>query len=761
MDIAVLLGWESAKKKGSHNQWPYISLKDLADKKAGILPLMLHSRANNPPGNFWNIDEGSWQASILSWDSWFPMLDGYGMIFGGQNTPEEYGRILKVDDKTRSGRGTDAAQGIPLLKIQARLYHFLVCCCVDIMHDQKQLEDLDNLPENPDPTVQLRPVPPEAIRQGFLDEPYHRIPIVIEDIDEILESLEERRAIAVDHLLSLRDDPTYFHMCLHELADHTPEMLKDQDGRRVPGFGSEEFWSKTISSFVFLSINSTRIWSTLVMFVQELKTNMEENPDALHQEHLPHVFQRLLLVASKTLRRLTKLLIQHTYESAVCSEKIRDNYYVENSAGGQRAGEYALLCSGWRFSVKRSQMYAGNEDWFSIIKALQTLKDSACPVFDTPILNELDQHMSDSSARGKALNKRMSRYVKERFNDIILASQCCMQINRFQPWAGSGTFLLDNDLNFKVGLPRQNMRDTGGLSKFEKTIIKEFKDRGITEMARPFFAKKIDYSIKNLLKDNTQKTTEQNQQIENQLDTFWQNLDTAVKDTMGNEWGMDSDELFPGPGPSRFRTPDWEPEEHQTILRGLFRALNIPFKGDNEFRPSRASKRSAEVMEGVEEQANRWLAAQQASGSRDVLVPFTSIKRRKNRHESKEDIPAVPTQQQQSVPAPEAPIFELDRRAMSAVFPLFYVEGGDQSTQLRWADFLRFMDAIGFEGTKAKVGSGFKFKPPPSLDNGRTISFHMPHPENSYVGYYARAMGSRLTRDFGLTAKNFIEKIRG
>ncbi|KAJ5087465.1 hypothetical protein N7456_011081 [Penicillium angulare] len=768
MDIAMLLGYEPNKPQGSHNEWPFISVEALAEKAAGRFPMMLHSRANNPPSTFWATDFHSTCICRYNGNENLPYMPSAIMTFVGNDTPENYGQLSRGEACGRA-QGAIATFGIVIMKLQGRLYDFLVRCCMQIMQHEFTGRPLNAHSEFPDtPPV----VPPECIRRSLVDAPYYRLPAVVEDINEIIELVDMRHRLAIGRLAAMREDPAYFHSCLHELAAHSPERILHEAGAPV-SYDEAEFWKRTVNYLIFISIGLPVAWGKLLEFLKEVRTEFTTNPNALlsGSEELPPGLRKALVNLFNQLQNILELMAQHGFASLACSEPLREYFYIVHpSRSIAPRGNFRLSDAQWIILNKDEPPAVPN----TLIQSFTTISKHLYQRLEithlSHILVEVDRLIYlDDKGEIKSL---MTNYVRERFDDYLVISQGLMQVNRFQPWAESPTFRLSpGPEDGGEGAPTA---DPAKLVWLEEEVKKACGAANVSVTLKRFFDKKLVYSVGNFLKKPSKQMGVLNQITERFLDHFWETLDGALRGPLAEAYDLPPNEVFPEPGASRFRTPRWDDEETQAAMREIIRRSKASkswkprgdLSGVDDIGDDKSSGDESGSSEGkkrkrielIEEIGYRNYGAGEGEPTTGRAFLRPSSKKIKTHADPSGDIPEGEQPVQQ---APKRMYFEVDERALAVVDRLWNTGPLFGPKTLSWDDLLHFMGQVGMSAERV-IGSAWKFAPLDQLKQrgvAGSINFHQPHGLHpSYESLrIPRIMGGRLKEAFDWDGKNFVE----
>ncbi|KAI1407868.1 hypothetical protein F5Y13DRAFT_205668 [Hypoxylon sp. FL1857] len=215
--------------------WPHLNLEDMC--KTEPLLLMLNSRARYTPDTFTitdlrSINFGN-QASFIR-PSYLP---DYCMVFRGRDSPETYGQLYSTKDDGEiclepARFWYTPGDGLCILHVQSRIYEFLVECCMLILHDIPQ----ETLLPAPDVDVDFEIEPldiPAMANSGDVRilsttafEDYYKGPEEA-DFSRIVTLVKAILSYAEDHLLAMREDPSYFVASMKDRYEHIYARLLD------------------------------------------------------------------------------------------------------------------------------------------------------------------------------------------------------------------------------------------------------------------------------------------------------------------------------------------------------------------------------------------------------------------------------------------------------------------------------------------------------------------------------------------------------
>lgn len=272
--------WAFLKKLDEANsyKWPQINQEDLVKPK--LFFMMVNSRARSYPSAFAAAVSESWRFGVTTGKIRPIFLNEHVMMFTGRDTPETYGQLYSWNDCEdafewlRSKKGNHPGEGLLVLEIQEDIYDFLVKCCLDLLSDMDPLA----LKEGRDP---IRPEPEllSAKETEGVDtlatiaaEAHYRVPAKL-DVEQLKKLVEAHRAVALDHVWSMREDPGYFNNVLMEMMEHRQELILDASGKKhsfARQAGQPRLWARIQSICIDRSYYALLYWDAIYNQVCEL-----------------------------------------------------------------------------------------------------------------------------------------------------------------------------------------------------------------------------------------------------------------------------------------------------------------------------------------------------------------------------------------------------------------------------------------------------------------------------------------------------------
>ncbi|KAF9100522.1 hypothetical protein BGX27_000354 [Mortierella sp. AM989] len=693
--------------------WPHINQEDLLKPK--LLLIFLNARARNFPSAFSAADRESFRFATTSGKVTAAFLNEYTMMFTGRNTPETYGQLYSWDDQDEaaswlfSQRGVHPGYGLQILEVQERVYHFLLECCLQILHEKpRESLMIDNNPIESEP-------PALSITEGGVNSlaviaamaPY-RLPASI-DLAHLQGLVAAKQSAMEDHIWSLREDPSYFADTVLDMKEHRQELLPDTKGRQhslMRPYPSKQFWDRVAGNVVAEAYSYLDIWSDLhsqISKVISLKQRYEST--IKYEDDLPKDLLEAFLELEFSLSHYVKGPIQSLKTIVVASPPLRASF-VRMPEEGNSSIIRVVQKPGSTWDRTQSRLM-----WL-----FQTLWDDQQRHLSglIPLLDEMERLVQNDP---KARNLFSSR-VTSMIADLSLISECKRQISLYQPWAST---FEDEAAARQDELAAKYVQRTSRIQELDIA----FKQISLAD-ADPSDGK-FFYPVE---KRRTKENTELMQQAERTLDKFWEKLDKFILQKIdvsrqGALTQLLSDNRI------LHRTPDWvQPDptlpptdrQKENRVEELVKPLSQLY-----FDIEHRTQSTVELREKTPQKTK--------AKTRGVALTTPSLIE-----------PSHPVGAQHSVDI--QPTFNVDKRALKVFSTLFYKpSSSDQPGEIPWNDFLHAMGATGFAMEKL-YGSVWHFTPS-KLDVQCSIQFHEPHPIAKIPFRTARRIGRRLFRAYG------------
>lgn len=684
---------------------PYMNLEDLS--KTEPLPLLLNSRGRNPPNAFAHSDVAAYRVGLITRSIDRPFLKEWVMMFNGQTTPETYGKLYHWDDHpdaffwSMEVRGLLPGDGLNCLKIQERIYSFLVKCCLIILHDIPR----DDITGPAYPEVEEPPrLSANNTETGTTSltvtsfESSYRLPSRL-DLDRLESVVTAQVAELEDEIWNLRDDPEAFANAVLEIKEHRQEMLLDSNGKTHPVLDPirmHTFWQRVISSLVVDKFVALGVWHVVLEKVQKLRRLMDKHKSRLDPaQDLPEELAMAFYELWTVLERMEVGPVSTLKISFPGSPPMRSHFEREPPPNPHTPK--IILHSK---NITRSK---AEQDFLATIRMLWD--DEERRLLTTHTLLDSIDHLIQKEPSVKAL---LTSYIREQLGQFALFSECLHQLKLFQPWA-------DRFEDKIVKVQAEIDRDFVARTKWMGHISQMSYGQGFVELGIPTDGR-FRYPAG---KKPTRENVEQMRSAEAALDQFWAAFLQTYEHTLSP---CLVDILVRR---ERHRTGPYVEPVKKGSAKESDASLGAPFGGLK-----------------IDEQKVA------------PTAPKTKVKTKGV---------AAPEADSSSSPAPQAPAeseatFQVDKRAIKVFNALFFSNDLAQqsgSGETNWTDFVYAMTQTGFSAEKI-YGSVWHFEPS-KLDEKKSIQVHEPHPSSKIPFWLARRIGRRLSRTYGWDRSMFVE----
>ncbi|KAK3845854.1 MAG: hypothetical protein J3R72DRAFT_481993 [Linnemannia gamsii] len=702
--------------------WPHINQEDLLKPK--LFLLFLNARARNFPSAFSAADHQSFRFATTSGKVTAAFLNEYTMMFTGRNTPETYGQLYSWDDHPDAAswlftqRGVHPGYGLQVLEVQERVYHFLLECCLHILHDMpRESLMVDDSPIEPEP-------PALSIAEGRSNSlafvaamtPY-RLPASL-NLTRLHDLVAAKRSATEDHIWSLREDPSYFADVVLDMKDHRQELLPDTKGRQhslMKPRPSKRFWDRVAGGVIAEAYLYLEIWNDLYSQIGKVMSLQQKHKAAIkYDDVLPNELLEAFLDLEFSLSQYAKGPIQILKTIVVASPPLRASFVRLPEEGNSNIIQ-VVQKPGSTWDKTQSRLM-----WL-----FQTLWDEnqrhLCGLH--PILDEMERLVENDPKARNLFSSRVASMVA----DLSLISECQRQISLYEPWASS---FEGEAVSRKDEITAKYIKQTSRIQELD-VALKQTSFADADPSDGKFF-----YPVE---KHRTKESTEAMQKAERTLDTFWEKVDKHILQKIdvsrhGVLTHLLSDHRI------LHRTPDWvQPDP----------ALP-PTDSQKENRLEESDKPLSRLFSDNEHHT------QSKVDTGDKAPQKTKVKTRGVALTTPSpDDPSHPPGAPQS--ADIQPTFTVDKRSLKVFSTLFHKPSSSaQPGEIPWNDFLHAMSATGFAIEKL-YGSVWHFMPS-KLDVERSIQFHEPHPTSKISFRTARRFGRRLFRAYGWRGDMFKQE---
>ncbi|KAF9354127.1 hypothetical protein BGX34_011193 [Mortierella sp. NVP85] len=691
--------------------WPHVNQEDLLKRK--LFLIFLNARARNSPSAFSAADHQSFRFAITTGKVSAAFLNEHTMMFTGRNTPETYGQLYSWDENDDaaswlfSQRGVHPGFGLLILEVQERIYHFLLECCLQILHDMPRESLMDNSPTEPEPpALSIAEDHSNSLAAVAAMTPY-RLPASL-NLAHLQDLVAAKRSAAEDHIWSLREDPGYFADFVLGMKEHRQELLPDIKGRQhslIRPHPSKRFWDRVVRGVITEAYFYLEIWNDLQSQIGKVMSLQQKHEGAIkYDDDLPNELLEAFLELEFSLIQYAKGPIEALKTIVVASPPLRALFVRLPEEGNSNIIQVVQKPGSTWDKTQSRLMWLFQVLWDEQRRHLCGL---------SPILDEMERLVENDPKAGNLFSSQVASMVA----DLSLISECLRQISLYEPWASSfetEAVSRQNELTTKY------IQWTNRMQELDMAL-------GQTSLADADPSDgKFFYPIE---KRRTKENTEAMQKAEKTLDRFWEKLDKYTLQKIdvprdGALMHLLSDHRI------LRRTPDWvEPDPA------------LPTDRQKKNRLEESDKPLSQLFFDNEHRSYSGV------GSEDKALQRIKVKTRGVALATPSpDEPSHTPDASQSVDT--QPTFTVDKRALKVFSTLFYTPSSScQPGEIHWNDFLHAMRATGFSIEKL-YGSVWHFVPS-KLDVERSIQFHEPHPISKIPFKTARRFGRRLFRAYG------------
>ncbi|EEU34289.1 uncharacterized protein NECHADRAFT_50192 [Fusarium vanettenii 77-13-4] len=712
---------ERCTKYRDHYMWPNINQEDLTQPK--VMPLLLNSRGRYPPPTFASADNASVHLGLASKSLVAIFHNEHVMVLNGATTAEGYGTLVAWADHPDAFEWMHTrkqflpGEGLIILEVQARLMDFLVDFCHQILHEIPEAELIsDAYPVQPEP-----PLKTDNDTSGFANlsamasEAPYRLPMRL-DLAKVESLLEAKKSAAEDHVWALREDPAYFAHEFLEVRDHRQEMLKDSQGRSHPATNKQRehiVWARitgTILSDAYINLEAFTELHRQAQHVRSLqdKYNTKISPE----KDLPEEYMVALLRFRYFLEKEAKTPLQRLKKAVVSSPPMQ-KFFVHAPPTDPNSTTIIMY---ERPGVKKTK------DEEHLIWLLQNLLQDEYTLFLIGLPHFMDE-LERLLQANPEVDVLVSAHVIKIIGDLSIMAQCSRQLELYQPWAQTfETKSVDHVDNLKAEHEQWKQPWT--------QFFPSIKDQTLTNIGRLAEPSggKFSYPFG---KRRTKDTVDALRRAEANLDAIWDKIDERLRSKAPALQRTAVHRFLSKPRTLR-RTGEWveptAPTKDKKVADPDLDVLNRPLS--NVFLDH-----SEDKVQGSKAQQKVKAKTKGVSSAKPAAAP-----------EAPEPDHADPQ-----------PTFHVDAKTLKVFRTLFFnPEVNSTPGSVLWNDFLHAMVATGFRAEKL-YGSVWQFSPT-TLDVGRSIHFHEPHPKGKIPFEVARRHGRRLTRAYGWFGGMFVLK---
>ena len=413
--------------------WPQINLEDLL--KPRHLLIFLNSRGRNPPDAFAMADWDACRLGAISRAVDIVFLNHHVMMFTGRRTPETYGELVAWNDHPEAidwfikQRGLPPGAGLHTLKVQERLYLFLVDCCKAILHEISA-DSIEHVRQ----VVQPEPLSVISSDTGVVSlanvaaEAPYRLPANL-DIKRVYSIIAAKYSAAEDHFWALREDPGYFAETMLDFSEHAPERLRNINGHLHPTLTdprTESIFSKhVIKSVIVSAVASFQHWGVLCERIKKLLDLQKAyKAQILPEKDLPLEFALAFYETYHHLVQLAKTPLGFLKLGFHASPPIRP-FFMRRS---KNSNETVL-------AVEDNPVRPKTKSAEALCWIFSALADEDASYFYgfNALVDELE-YLIQTDLEAKTL---ISSWVADKISNLAVYSQAMHQIELYQPWSAT------------------------------------------------------------------------------------------------------------------------------------------------------------------------------------------------------------------------------------------------------------------------------------------------------------------------------------
>ena len=422
-NLRKCLGTHDKKTPPSASKiWPFINLEDLTKLKS--LLIFLNARGRNVPFMFTLTEEAFSPLAVMSICSYEPELEQYNLQISNETTPTLYVKMHPVN-KAQSPNipsGNEftecSRRGIHYLLIQHKIIAFLAACSKLILHDMNQDMLYCSAIQDEPPSSELE-LPSDLGFTTFADTlmvaPYrNRRPVEFLRLRAYFDALCNN---AKDHILALREDPSYFADAFKDICEHSSGLIPDCYGHIDPHVDSKCFLMCNAAKMVTNAYSMFFSWKELYQITNLLsKTSMQDqNGD----------FASLMTDFNCSVRRVSKLVYQ-MLECAPMSPNVRKFYIRSN-----------------RHITMQLQNIRSLED-FQLMSSFECFNmGEDCEDVEGEALYLLLDYVTKMMREKKTARDLVSPRVSKLFAQMSVMGECAMQLSVWRSTPQGSSFDLD------------------------------------------------------------------------------------------------------------------------------------------------------------------------------------------------------------------------------------------------------------------------------------------------------------------------------
>ncbi|KAL2752005.1 hypothetical protein ACRALDRAFT_2114393 [Sodiomyces alcalophilus JCM 7366] len=722
---------------------PYLNLEDLT--KTEPLLIMLNARGRHRPDEFAHSDVAAYHVGLVTQSIDRPFLNEYVLMFRGRTDPDTYGQVYHWDDHEdaffwmHEARGLVPGDGLNCLRIQAKLYDFLIRCCLDILHDIPPGDMVGpNYPVTDEPprvsATDNDPEAPTSLAVTKFESAYR--PPAHLDLDRLETVVAAQVAKLEDDLWSLREDPESFAQTMLEVKEHRQEMLLDTNGNPHPSLNPlriQVFWDRVVTSALVDKIVSLGVWQVAFDKVVQLRQAMEEHRDQIDPaKDLPEDLAMAFYHLWAALERMEVGPVAILKTIFPASPPMRSHFVRQPPPNPQ-----TTMIQVVSRPISRTK---NEQDLLATMRMLWDDKERF--LLTTPVLLDMLDNLTRKDSSVHAL---LSSHVRDQLGHFALISECLRQLKLFQPW--SDTF------ETKMMEAREQIdKDFADRTRWMGPLSQMALKSDFAQLAVPTDGR-FRYPA---AKKRTKENVEAMRSAEAALDAFWAAFLASYQDTLNPRLREILVERKPQRTPpwAEMQVPEAQPQGKGAIdpssLAAPFGGLNVQDE-ESKSKTAAAPRPPKVKTRGVPDPTKTGVETVTTASGNDAAASAAGENSGDN----------------------TAPVLRVDRRALKAFQALFFTpDATRQAGETNWSDFLYAMTKVGFSAEKI-YGSVWQFRPRFSIFSadgneeegkgasnavrGKPLQVHEPHPSSKIPFWLGRRLGRRLNRMYGWDRSTFVE----
>ena len=210
---------------------------------------------------------------------------------------------------------------------------------------------------------------------------------------------------AKDHLLALREDPSYFADVFRDIADHSPKMILNSRNWVYPALDTTEFLMVKAREVVIEAYTMFSVWKEIYEIVDQL---VEASQEISHDR-----FSRLMCEFHRRIRKVSVLLSNMLHRYHLTSPNIRKFYVRDDDS-----------LANIKIKLRPGEMCTTGE--YQLVVSFQRLYQKTEDPLEDQALYHLLDHMATVMRNSKAAKDLMLPRLSELFGQLSIIGECIM-----------------------------------------------------------------------------------------------------------------------------------------------------------------------------------------------------------------------------------------------------------------------------------------------------------------------------------------------